>query len=460
MLDHDASSRGKRISWRSRVISSRGCPSPATGRAGRELDGAGRDRAQSRGIAGPAALAVVLCGLLPAVTTGAVASTLVINADTSNPAPRAAWEATIEAFQAEHPDIQVSFNVYDHESYKRSIRNWLTGASPDVVYWFVGNRMRQFVVPGLLEDVSDVFTPQVKEQMGKVALDLVTVDGKQYGMPYTYYHWGMYYRRDLFAAAGVEAPPASWSELLAACEKLKGRGLEPIAIGTKNLWPAAGWFDYLDLRLNGYGFHMELMSGQVPYTDERVIAVFDKWRELIDRGCFAAHHVGMSWQEAQALLYQGKSAMMLIGNFITPNFPPELADRMDFFPFPEITPGIGAYEEAPMNSVHIPVRARNKEDARKFLAFVARADVQERINEALLQIPVNRDAKVVPDRFIVPGKQLLDQADALAQFFDRDTDEDLATVAMKGFQEFMVKPDRLEGILENIERARQRIYGS
>ena len=113
-----------------------------------------------------------------------------------------------------------------------------------------------------------------------------------------------------------------------------------------------------------------------------------------------------------------------------------------------------------MNSVHIPVSARNKEDATKFLAFVARSDVQEQINRALLQIPINRDAKVAEDRFLALGRELLEEADALTQYFDRDTSEDLATVAMKGFQEFMVRPDRLDEILEEIERARQRIYGS
>ncbi|MCE3267436.1 MAG: putative ABC-type sugar transport system, periplasmic component [Solirubrobacterales bacterium] len=407
-----------------------------------------------------AASAALLAATLLLGAQGASAEPLVINANTSNPGPRAAWEAAIVAFQAEHPEIDVSFNVYDHESYKKSIRNWLTSASPDVVYWFVGNRMKQFVVPGLLEDVSDLFTPEVRQQMSAAALELVTVGGRQYGVPYTYYHIGVYYRRDLFEQAGVDEPPASWGELLEACDRLKAQGIDPIAIGSKDLWPAAGWFDYLDLRLNGYDFHMDLMSGRVPYTDPRVRAVFAAWRELLDRGCFVDHHVGMTWQESQALLYRGTAAMMLIGNFITPNFPPEVRDRMEFFRFPEITPGLGRYEEAPMNSVHIPARARNKLAARKFLAFVARPDVQESINYALLQIPVAREAKVADDRFLAAGQQLLDRADALTQFFDRDTSEDLATLAMKGFQEFMVEPDRLDDILGRIERARQRVYGS
>jgi hypothetical protein len=35
-----------------------------------------------------------------------------------------------------------------------------------------------------------------------------------------------------------------------------------------------------------------------------VVAVFDKWRELLEQQVFVANHVGMTWQESQALLYQ------------------------------------------------------------------------------------------------------------------------------------------------------------
>jgi multiple sugar transport system substrate-binding protein len=89
-----------------------------------------------------------------------------------------------------------------------------------------------------------------------------------------------------------------------------------------------------------------------------------------------------------------------------------------------------------------------------------RADVQESLNKATLQIPVNLRAAVADDRFIIRGRDLLARADGLAQYFDRDTSEDLANIAMKGFQEFMLYPDRLDTILAAIERARIRIYGT
>lgn len=152
--------------------------------------------------------------------------------------------------------------------------------------------------------------------------------------------------------------------------------------------------------------------------------------------------------------------MMLIGNFIVANFPADLRERMDFVAFPALRGGLGRYEDAPMNTIHIPARARNKDDAKKFLAFVARADVQEALNKATLQIPVNLQAAPADDRFLAQGRDLLARADGLAQYFDRDTSEDLANIAMKGFQEFMVYPERLDAILDTVERARARVYGA
>lgn len=398
------------------------------------------------------AWAAFVASLLLSLGAAAQPRPLVINANTSDPAPRAAWQAAVLRFQRENADLEVRLNVYDHESYKKSIRNWLTGAPPDVVFWFAGDRMRQFVAPGLLAELSDLYTPEVRASLHRSTLALVSAGNRPYGVPYSYYPVGLYYRRDLVDA------PRSWEELLGACVRLKREGLEPIAIGTKELWPAAAWFDYLDLRINGYDFHLELMEGRVPYTDARVREVFAHWRQLIDRGCYSRNHASSTWQESQSLLYQGKSAMMLIGNYIVAQFPAEVRPKMDFARFPLVRAGIGDFEEAPVNSLHIPARARNLEGAKRFLAFVLRADVQEALNRDMLQIPANLESRTAEDRFLRAGQEHLAHAQALTQYFDRDTSEDLAQVAMKGFQEFMLYPARLDAILETIEQARRRIY--
>jgi multiple sugar transport system substrate-binding protein len=383
---------------------------------------------------------------------------LVINSDQSDPAARKALEEAVETFRKENPGLDVKLNVFDKESYKTTLRNWLGGEAPDVIYWYAGERMKYFVDKGFLEDISDVWAAGTAKQDMASTLASVTVGGKQYGVPYTYYNWGIYYRKDLFEKAGVTAPPKTWAEFTDACRKLKESGVAPIVIGSKALWPTAGWFDYLDMRVNGMEFHMNLMAGRVPYTDPKVKAVFEKWQELIKPGYFIDNHAAYTWQESQPLLYQGKGAMYLIGNFITSEFPAEVRDKLGFFQFPEVTPGVPKFEDAPTDTVHIPTKAKNKADAKKFMAFMMRPDIQSTLNAGMKQIPTNKSATVGDDRFLKAGYDMLSQAAGTAQFYDRDTDPTMAQDGMKGFQEFMLNPDRMDKVLEQLEAKRQQAF--
>ncbi|CCN34149.1 putative ABC-type sugar transport system,periplasmic component [Vibrio nigripulchritudo SO65] len=396
--------------------------------------------------------------LLAATVAGsAVAGTLVINSNASDAAPKQAWDEVVSRFKAANPDVEVKYNLYDHESYKTTIRNWLATSPPDVVFWFAGNRMKTFVDRGLLEDVSDLWEANGMNQDFAAAAPAMSVNGKKYGVPYTYYQWGVYYRKDIFDKFGI-TEPKNWDEFKAAAAKLKANNVAPFAIGTKYLWTAAGWFDYLNLRTNGLDFHIQLMDGKVPYTDDRVKKTFAKWKELVEPGYFLDNHASYSWQEAQPFLYNGQAAMYLIGNFITPNFPPEMDGKMGFFQFPVIDPSVGLAEDAPMDTIHIPSKAKNKEEARKFLAFVATPEIQKLINDSILQIPTNNKASVKDDPFLNVGVEMLGKAVGTAQFYDRDTDPAMAKEGMKGFQEFMVHPDRLDKILQRLEKARQRTF--
>ncbi len=396
--------------------------------------------------------------LVSAPLVGTVgANELVINANTSGPAPKAAFTQVVDEFKAANPDIDVSFNITDHEAYKTAIRGWLTAQAPDVVFWFAGNRMATFVDRGLLEDVSDVWDANDMHENFASTRDSLTIDGKQWGVPYAFYQWGVYYRKDIFDEAGL-SEPETFDDLLNICAVLREKGIAPVTIGTKFLWTAAGWFDYLNLRTHGLEFHIDLMLGKIPYTDDRVRETFANWRKLIDAECYIENHTSYSWQEAQPFLYNGQAAMYLIGNFITPNFPEGVQDKMDFFQFPVIDPDVPIAEDAPTDTIHIPARAENKENARKFLAFVAQQDQQQAINATLLNIPPHKGASAVDDKYLNEGQAMLASAAGTAQFYDRDTTPEMAKIGMEGFQEFMVKPDNLDAILERLEKARARIF--
>jgi multiple sugar transport system substrate-binding protein len=393
--------------------------------------------------------------LAPALWAG----DLVINTDASDPAPKAAFEALIKGFEKANPDVKVKVNTFDHEGYKTSIRNFLTAQAPDLATWYAGNRMAPFVKAGLFEDVTDVWAKEGLNDSLKSAASSMTIDGKKWGIPYTYYQWGIYYRKDLFATHKI-AEPKNWEELLQACAKLKAAGITPFAIGTKATWTTGGWFDYLNMRVNGYEFHMELTSGKIPYTDKRVNAVFDRWEELVKPGYFMANHPSYQWQEALPAFVKGEAAMYLMGNFaVAPMKDAGLKeDKLGFMQFPEITKNIPKAEDAPTDTLHIPSKAKNKTDARRFLAYLAKPEVQTEMNKILGQLPVNNKSQMPQDTYLKAGFGLLSNAYALGQFYDRDAPAEMAQAGMNGFQQFMIKPQDRAAILSRLEQVRQRVY--
>ena len=399
----------------------------------------------------------LLAGLLMSSTAMAEKRELKYFAD-FDATPLAAMEALIVDFEAANPDIDVVLQNFDHEGYKTAIRNFLTTDSPDLANWYAGNRMAPFVKAGQFQDVSDVWEANGLSDSLASAKASMTIDGKQWGVPYTYYQWGIYFNKDAYKAAGV-TEPKTWDEFVANCEKFKAASIDCVTTGTSALWPAAGIFDYLDLRTNGYEFHMDLTSGKIAWTDDRVKATFAEWAKI--QPYTTANHAAIDWQDAAALMVQGKAANYVMGNFAVATFKEGgmTNDNLGFMVFPEITPGLPRAEEAPTDTIHITAGAKNVPDAKTFLAYVASAEAQTKLNSAIGQLPTNKNATVdAADPFISAGFTSLSSAYALAQFFDRDAPAEMAKAGMEGFQEFMVKPERLPEILDRLEKVRGTAY--
>ena len=397
----------------------------------------------------------------PALAQSELTGTLRIISDMDDPAPRAVMEGLAADFGALHPGLEIELEIVDRDAWKGQIRNALTANPPDVVNWYAANRMLPFVEAGLFEDVSDLWTELEGLDSVKGAL---TADGKQWGVPYTYYQWGLYYRADIFEELGLEEPE-TFEEEIANCQVIIDSGRNCYAIGTRFLWTAGGWFDYLNMRTNGFDFHMALARGEVPWTDERVRETFANWRRLIDMGAYIPDHQNYDWQEALPFMVNGEATAYLMGNFaVAPMRDAGLTDaQLDFYQFPTIG-DFPRGEDAPTDTFHIASGAQNKEAAREFLRYVVQADVQTEINnaEGLGQLPVNANASVGEDKFLQEGFEMLSQnaPGGVAQFFDRDFPAEMASVGMEGLQEFMVFPDNLEDILARLEEARQRVYAA
>lgn len=407
------------------------------------------------------AATTILAGSAFAGSHAKLSGELNITSDMSNPAPRAVMEGLAAQFDEMHPDLTVNLTIVDREAWKTQIRNSLSANAPDVVNWYAANRMGPYVSAGLFEDVSDVWADEALAGLSSTK-GAMTIDGKQYGVPYTYYQWGIYYREDIFKELGL-SEPTTFDQEMANCAKILESGRKCYTIGSKFLWTAGGWFDYMNMRTNGFDFHMQLAQGDVEWTDERVRETFANWRKLIDMGAFIDDHQNYSWQEALPFMLKGEATAYLMGNFaVAPMREGGLTDdQLGFYQFPLIA-DVPQGEDAPTDTFHIPSGASNKDAAKAFLKFVVSPDVQSDINggEKLGQLPVNSASSVADDKFIAKGFDMLSNnaTGGVAQFFDRDFPAEMASAGMEGLQEFMVFPDNLDDILARLEETRSRVY--
>ncbi|MCA9915341.1 MAG: carbohydrate ABC transporter substrate-binding protein, partial [Anaerolineae bacterium] len=284
------------------------------------------------------------------------------------------------------------------------------------------------------------------------------VDGGKYFLPTSYYWWGIYYRPSIFEEVGIEAPIETWDDLLGACDALSEAGYAPFTIGTKFRWTAAAWFDYINMRLNGPQFHLDLMLLKESYTDERVRNVFTYWEQLFDHNCFIEDPAAYSWQEALDFMVQGDAAMYLMGAFILDSYPDDLEDDLDFFRFPIIDPDMPIGEDAPTDGYFIPVAAGNIEGGLDYLTFLGSKEVQQIEFDENGNLPTRTDVDISgADEATQKGIDLIQTADMVVQFYDRDSTPEMADAGMNAMMEFWDDPSIIDDLLVELEADRVRL---
>ncbi len=375
------------------------------------------------------------------------------------PNQRDTFERIFQQFQVE-TGIKVVSVVETDLGYKRKVPVWLIEGkdTPDVMFWSASQRLYLYAEKGLILPITELWDEQNYDELFPHFKTGVTLNGEVYAIPFAYYHWGLFFRQSMVEQFG--GAPEDWESFISVLTRMKEAGITPIGIGTRQNWPAAAWFDYINLRMNGLDFHLELLNGSVSFHDARVQKVLSEWKRLIDSHFYNEDHENYDWDGVLPFFYRNKMGFMLLGNFVASRWPVRdpLFEDIGFMPFPTINRGIPYYENAPTDVFMIPKSTTKVAEAKAFLRFMARADVQTTLNKDLGYLPPNREATVGEDRFIRAGAELISRAAGLAQYFDRDTPpafDELATPLLADY----VSTGNIDALTEGLEAARITIFG-
>jgi multiple sugar transport system substrate-binding protein len=395
------------------------------------------------------------------VPTGTVSGTVTVGSNQSDAVPKAAVQAYMDAFQKANPGTTVKINTIEHNTFQENINNYLQGSPDDVFTWFAGYRMQFFAEKGLAGDISDVWQ-QVTGMSDAMKKASTGADGKQYFVPITNYPWAVFYRKSLWQERGYEVPK-TLDELKTLGAQMQKDGLSPIAFGDKDGWPAMGTFDQLNLRVNGYDFHVSLMAGKESWTDPKVKKVFDTWAGILP--IHQADPLGRTWQEAAQSLQQKKSGMYVLGSFLAQQFQKGAEqDDLDFFTFPEVDSTIGTDAiEAPIDGYMMSARPKNEAAAKKLLLYISQPEAQLIALKADPSVIATNDTADTSGYTALQKKsaEYVKSAASIAQFMDRDTRPDFAsTVMIPAIQDFLKNPKDIDGLTSKIEAQKKSIFGS
>ena len=366
-------------------------------------------------------------------------------------------KAIADAYTKES-DTKVELNAVDHNTFQESVNTYLQGTPDDVFTWFAGFRMAQFAEAGLIADVSDQWPIDGLNDSFKTAS--TAPDGKQYFVPVSYYPWAMFYRKSIFEKNGW-TPPETNNDFMELMKDMQGKGITPIAFGDKDGWPAMGTFDILNMRLNGFDYHMSLMAGEEQWDSDEVKGVFETWRTLLP--FHQADPLGRTWQEAATSMAKGESGMYLLGTFVI-DAVGDAADDLDFFTFPELDPAIGADAlDAPIDGFCVAAGGKNQEAGQALAKWLGSATAADAGNEGADApfIAANEGASTSTYTDLQKkSAEVVGAAANIAQFMDRDTNADFAnTVMIPSIQAFLKDPDDIDGVTASIQEQAASIFG-
>jgi raffinose/stachyose/melibiose transport system substrate-binding protein len=376
-------------------------------------------------------LAVLLIFVLAACGGGSNATgnngKVVINwwhIQTDGPA-KANWQNLANQYMKAHPNVTIKITTIENDSFKTKLATDMqSGNPPDLFHSWGGGVLFQYAQAGLVKDITPDLQGDWGNSFNKSALDVYGQDGKYYGVPWDMGAVGFWYNKTLFAKAGIQQPPTTWSEFLQDVQKLKSAGITPIALGEKDKWPGHYWWAYLAVRMGGKDAFTKAYNRAGSFADPPFVEAGKHLQELIVLNPFEKGYLGASYSDQINLMGNGKAAMELMGQWAPASDKSNASDKkgpdLGFFPFPMVEGGAGNPTDVFGGGGGFAIGKNAPPQTVDFLKFLTNAQNQEAMGKAGLVLPtVKAAANTVTDPLQRQVVQTIHDASYFQLYYDQ-----------------------------------------
>jgi len=241
-------------------------------------------------------------------------------------------KAVIEAFNEEYPEVEVELVTVPDASQVLKSR-LATGSMPEVFTdWPLNPDYRLFATEGFLYDMTG---QDYLNNANQELLDMTKVDDTYYTVPLSLNYTGVYYNVDIFEKNGIEVP-TTYEELIAVCEKLEAKGVQPFMVSDKDVWTIGAFADRaMGLIFDDKGELFEAIGkGEASVGDsEGFMTMIEQILEI--REYAGEETLGIGYDQAVADFANGKAAMMYQGTWMLPVVKKANPDiHISMFPYP------------------------------------------------------------------------------------------------------------------------------
>ncbi len=252
-------------------------------------------------------------------------------------------------YMKSHPNVQINITVIANDPFKTKLTTAMqAGDPPDLFQSWGGGVLQQYAAAGLLQDI----TPELQQNgwgasFGKAGLNLYSYNGHYYGVPWDMGAVGFWYNKTLFAQAGITSTPTTWDEFVTDIKQLEAHHITPLALGEKDEWPGAFYWEYFAVRLGGQAAFTKAYSHNGgSFADQPFIEAGQYLQQLVALHPFENGFLGSTDAENQAIMGNGQAAMELMGQWAPSSYVAAATNKtgpsLGFFPFPSIPGGAGA----------------------------------------------------------------------------------------------------------------------
>jgi len=339
----------------------------------------------------------------------------------------------------------------DSAQYQAFIKaSFRTNVKPDLFTWQTGGMLEEIVKQKQVAETSAIWQEAIKA--GDLSEDLLpyyTVGGKQYCVPMNVAYWGMFYNKKIFDEYDLK-PPQTWDELVRIAETLKKNGVT--AFYHTSVLFSFVWFEQLMAGMDP-DLYDRLSTGQAKYTDPGVVAVMQKWKELIDAGYFI--NPGDKTDPGD-VLKNGKAAMVSFGTWFNTSMTQrdmKAGEDYGFFVIPNVNSSLPKtsmiFESGPLCSL---AEAPDPEASAKYLKWWTTAEAQEKWATARGDVSANPKVAIADEALKDVTKDAGSGEYRLVNRYFEATPPPILNAALDGFSKFVTDTSTLQEVLETIQK--------